>query len=104
MFLKEHLPAKARCRICKGHIDAQSITKDHIIRKREEGLGLLQNGQIAHPYCNSIYKRWLSIFDNGKKENKKEEKVKLTMPFEEAMKKALNKLLPKKNVLKKKTK
>ena len=57
IFLKEHLPAKARCKICKGHIDAQSITKDHIIRKREEGLGLLQNGQIAHPYCNSIYKR-----------------------------------------------
>lgn len=57
IFLKEHLPAKARCRICKGHIDAQSITKDHIIRKRDEGLGILQNGQIAHPYCNSIYKR-----------------------------------------------
>jgi hypothetical protein len=57
IFIKEHLPAKARCRICKGHIDAQSITKDHIIRKREEGLGILQNGQIAHPYCNSIYKR-----------------------------------------------
>jgi hypothetical protein len=57
IFLKEHLPAKARCRICKGHIDAQSITKDHIIRKRDEGIGILQNGQIAHPYCNSIYKR-----------------------------------------------
>ncbi len=57
IFIKEHLPAKARCRICKGHIDAQSITKDHIIRKREEGLGVLQNGQIADPYCNSVYKR-----------------------------------------------
>lgn len=57
IFIKEHLPAKARCKICKGHIDAQSITKDHIIRKRDEGLGILQNGQIAHPYCNSIYKR-----------------------------------------------
>ena len=57
IFIKEHLPAKARCKICKGHIDAQAITKDHIIRKREEGLGILQNGQLAHPYCNSIYKR-----------------------------------------------
>ena len=57
IFIKEHLPAKARCKICKGHIDAQAITKDHIIRKREDGLGILQNGQLAHPYCNSIYKR-----------------------------------------------
>jgi hypothetical protein len=57
IFIKEHLPAKARCKICGGHIDAQAITKDHIIRKREEGLSILQNGQIAHPYCNSIYKR-----------------------------------------------
>lgn len=33
------------------------ITVDHIIRKRDGGEGSLENAQLAHPYCNSIYKR-----------------------------------------------
>jgi hypothetical protein len=55
-WLKEHLPAKQRCKICSGHYDSRFITKDHATRLREGGTGALNNLHFAHPYCNSIYK------------------------------------------------
>lgn len=57
IFLKEHLPAKARCKLCNGHIHMDGISNDHIIRGSEGGMGNLNNGQMSHPYCNSVLKR-----------------------------------------------
>ena len=34
-----------------------SITMDHKIRKQDGGKGAVENGQIAHPYCNTTLKK-----------------------------------------------
>lgn len=57
IWLKAHLPAKVRCEICSGHIESKSTTDDHTKRRREGGLGTVDNGGLTHPYCNNIYKR-----------------------------------------------
>jgi hypothetical protein len=56
LFIKESLNQMLKCKICKGHITSNSITYDHIVRRRDGGVGNLDNGQLAHPYCNSVYK------------------------------------------------
>ncbi len=56
IVIKECLENAIECKICHGLIDSKSITIDHIKRKREGGLGTEDNGQIAHPYCNNIWK------------------------------------------------
>jgi len=40
----------------RGLIDSKCIIIDHKQRKEDGGLGEVDNGQIAHPYCNSTYK------------------------------------------------
>ena len=56
IFIKEALESAVRCNICKGLIHQNSITFDHITRKEDGGTGDIDNGQIAHPYCNSTVK------------------------------------------------
>ena len=56
VVLNEALDKALRCKICGGLIDSKCITIDHIQRKSEGGLGNTENGQIAHPYCNSTFK------------------------------------------------
>ncbi|WRP06309.1 HNH endonuclease [Rossellomorea aquimaris] len=56
LFIKESLNQMIRCKICKGHITSNSITYDHIVRRRDGGVGSFNNGQLAHPYCNSVFK------------------------------------------------
>ena len=42
------------CPICEGLLDvSKSVSYDHIVRKRDDGLGTPENGQMVHPYCNS---------------------------------------------------
>jgi hypothetical protein len=55
-FLKEALKNPIRCKICGGLIHRNSITVDHIERKEDGGSGIIDNAQIAHPYCNTTYK------------------------------------------------
>jgi hypothetical protein len=57
IWLKVHLPSKVRCEVCGGHIESKSATDEHLKRRREGGLGTVENGGISHPYCNNIYKR-----------------------------------------------
>jgi len=57
IWLKAHLPSPIGCTICGAHIVSNSTTDDHIVRRREKGLGTVDNGGISHPYCNNIYKR-----------------------------------------------
>ena len=56
IIIKESLDKALKCKICGGLIDAKPRTIDHIQRKSEQGLGTIDNGQIAHPYCNTTYK------------------------------------------------
>lgn len=56
VFIREALRNAPRCQICKGYIHRNSITIDHIVRKQDGGVGSLENGQIAHPYCNTTAK------------------------------------------------
>jgi hypothetical protein len=55
-FIKEALQGAIRCKICGGFLHFNSISVDHIIRKEDGGLGIAENAQLSHPYCNSTYK------------------------------------------------
>ena len=56
VFIKAALKSAPKCTICGGLIHRNSITVDHIERRQDGGLGKVDNGQIAHPYCNTTYK------------------------------------------------
>lgn len=56
VYLREVLQAAPRCAICKGFIHRNSISIDHIERRREGGSSSADNGQLTHPYCNTGYK------------------------------------------------
>ncbi|MGN7503556.1 MAG: GmrSD restriction endonuclease domain-containing protein [Alphaproteobacteria bacterium] len=56
VFIKDALGSSLKCKICNGYIHKNSITIDHIKRKEDGGLANINNGQIAHPYCNTTYK------------------------------------------------
>lgn len=55
-FISSALPNAIKCSICGGLIHTNSISMDHIIRKREGGDNNATNVQITHPYCNTGYK------------------------------------------------
>lgn len=56
IFLQSALASATKCSICGGYIHPKSMTIDHIKRKQDGGLGIAENGQLAHPYCNTTYK------------------------------------------------
>ncbi|MGH8493312.1 MAG: HNH endonuclease [Moraxellaceae bacterium] len=56
VFLRDALKDPMRCAICNGLIHKNAITIDHIKRKAEGGVGSSDNGQLAHPYCNTTLK------------------------------------------------
>jgi hypothetical protein len=55
-FLRDAIAGAPRCRICNCLLHFNSIQVDHIVRKQDGGLGVLENAQLAHPYCNSTIK------------------------------------------------
>lgn len=56
IFIKEALGNAVKCAICKGYMHINSLTFDHIQRKQDGGSGAADNGQLAHPYCNTTFK------------------------------------------------
>jgi hypothetical protein len=55
VFLKEALEApRERCGVCGARMHVNSISIDHIVKRADGGLAILENGQLTHPYCNSI--------------------------------------------------
>lgn len=56
VFIKEAVASALKCKICNGLIHKNSITIDHIDRKEDGGVGSVENGQLAHPYCNTTIK------------------------------------------------
>ncbi|MDP2761280.1 MAG: DUF262 domain-containing protein [Sideroxyarcus sp.] len=55
-YISKALEGVPRCAICGGFLHVNSITTDHVERKRTGGAGSNENAQLAHPYCNSTYK------------------------------------------------
>lgn len=56
VFISKALETAQRCSICRGYIHLNSMTIDHVTRKQDGGRGVKENGDIAHPYCNTTYK------------------------------------------------
>ena len=56
VFLRDALKDPLRCAICDGLIHRNSISIDHIVRRQDGGKGTLENGQLAHPMCNTTIK------------------------------------------------
>lgn len=56
VYIKDAIESAPRCNICNGLIHKNSISIDHIDRKEDGGLGIIDNGQITHPYCNTGFK------------------------------------------------
>lgn len=56
VYLREVLKSAPKCSICGGYIHRNSISIDHIERRRDGGSSSSENGQLAHPYCNTGYK------------------------------------------------
>lgn len=53
-FFAAALPTGTRCKICGALVHKNSIEFDHIINARDGGSGDASNGQVSHPYCNSV--------------------------------------------------
>ena len=56
VFLTSALKNANKCKICSGYIHVKSISIDHVDRKQDGGVGVADNGQLTHPYCNTTYK------------------------------------------------
>lgn len=56
IFITEALDKSLRCKICNARIHINSISIDHKIRKKDGGLGSVDNAQLTHPYCNTTIK------------------------------------------------
>jgi len=56
-FLRDAIGGAPRCKICNCALHYNSIQVDHIVRKKDGGLGVLDNAQLAHPFCNSTVKQ-----------------------------------------------
>jgi hypothetical protein len=57
IFINVALKSAYKCPICHGYLDAaKSVSYDHVIPKREGGVGEVGNGQLVHPYCNQSVK------------------------------------------------
>jgi hypothetical protein len=52
-FLRDALKEPLRCGICGGLIHFNSISIDHIQRRKDGGLGTINNAQLTHPFCNT---------------------------------------------------
>jgi hypothetical protein len=56
IFIKNALQNAPRCKICGGLLHRNAISIDHINRKQDGGIAVIDNGQLTHPYCNTGYK------------------------------------------------
>jgi len=56
VYILAALKSAPKCAICGGYLHKNSITIDHITRIEDGGKGSIENGQLAHPYCNSTIK------------------------------------------------
>ncbi|WP_422398040.1 HNH endonuclease [Spirobacillus cienkowskii] len=57
VFLSRALNGCIKCSICNGYLHKNSISIDHIVRRREGGSNNTENLQPTHPYCNTTFKQ-----------------------------------------------
>lgn len=55
-FIRDAVAKPNRCEICGGLIHKNSMSVDHIKRKRDGGSAQIENAQLTHPFCNSVHK------------------------------------------------
>jgi hypothetical protein len=55
-FLMKALENPLRCPICNGLMHRNSMSGDHKRRREDGGEDTVQNLQMTHFFCNSIYK------------------------------------------------
>lgn len=54
IYYRQAIAGAQRCPICGGLLDVtKSVSYDHIKPVRDGGLGVAENGQMVHPYCNT---------------------------------------------------
>ena len=54
LFVRKALESAIECPICGGKLDPRkSISYDHVVPVRENGLGDASNGDLVHPFCNT---------------------------------------------------
>jgi hypothetical protein len=57
IFYQKAIASAQTCPVCNGFLDVgKSVSYDHIVPKRDGGIGSVDNGQMTHPYCNSAVK------------------------------------------------
>jgi hypothetical protein len=56
VVLKKSLSSAMKCSICGARIHRNSMQIDHVVRRQDGGSGHSDNGDVAHPYCNTGYK------------------------------------------------
>jgi hypothetical protein len=56
IYIRDAIKSAPKCQICNCLVHKNSISIDHIQRKQDGGLGIIDNGQLTHPYCNTGYK------------------------------------------------
>ncbi len=54
VYLRRAIENSLRCGLCHARVHVRSINIDHVERKRDGGAGSVDNGQLTHPYCNSL--------------------------------------------------
>lgn len=59
IFIRDQIDKSPICGLCHARIYFKSINIDHIQRKQDGGVGVLDNGQMTHPFCNTGYKEYL---------------------------------------------
>jgi hypothetical protein len=55
-FLREAVDGAVKCSICDAMVHRNSMSFDHVERKREGGSAIVSNVGVSHPYCNSTFK------------------------------------------------
>ncbi|MEZ2442728.1 DUF262 domain-containing protein [Chitinophaga sp. RCC_12] len=61
VFMKQGVANALKCGICQGYLHKNSIQIDHRQAIEDGGIGNAENGQVTHPYCNSIKKKLIEI-------------------------------------------
>jgi 5-methylcytosine-specific restriction endonuclease McrA len=56
------------CQYCGARIDKKAMQLDHTVDKADGGVADIDNGQWAHPFCNSTYKNYLKKVKEQKSE------------------------------------
>ncbi|MDB5616040.1 DUF262 domain-containing protein [Tardiphaga sp.] len=64
-LINDTLASSLTCAYCDAKIDSKSMHLDHAKEKADGGLGVTENAEWAHPYCDSTYKTYKASLVSG---------------------------------------